>query len=263
MHKYGAVFRINWQRSVEYRLEFVGNLIRGLITFAILALTFRAVFAQTDRFAGYSYSSIFTYLLMARVLHFTTRGNTAREIAREIREGDLSNYLLKPVSYIRFWFFSFLGDRLFEILIRFCLIAIFLVLLPSLFQFPPLSQFLWFLLFLIFSLFFNFLINLIMGSFAFWVVDIRLFSVTIGLSIDFLAGELIPLDLLPQVLKKIGLLLPFQYMMFFPIKIYQGSLSVIQIIQGMFIFLIWIGITSWFLRWLWQRGLKKYEASGR
>jgi len=44
MKKYWAIFKVNWQNSVEYRSEFIAHLVRGLITFVVLFFVFKAVF---------------------------------------------------------------------------------------------------------------------------------------------------------------------------------------------------------------------------
>lgn len=263
MRKYWAIFKVNWQNSVEYRGEFLAHLVRGIITLVVMVFIFRAIFKQTDNFAGYTFPSIFTYLVMVRILHFATRGNTARLIADEIKEGRLSIYLLKPVGYLKYWFSSFFADRLFELGVRFSLIFIFLFLFPAYFKLPSVEKVFLFVLFLIISLVFNFLFNVFLALFAFWVTDIRLFSSVAGLAMGFFAGELIPLDMLPITFKGIGLFLPFQYTLFFPIKLWQGSLTVNQIIGGVFASFLWIGAILLFLNYFWRKGLRQYEAIGQ
>jgi len=170
---------------------------------------------------------------------------------------------LKPVNYLKIWFSSFWANRLFEALTRFLIIFAFLIILPRYFQFPPPSQILAFFLFLIISLLFNFLWNLFLASFAFWVTDIRLFTTAVGIAVGFLAGELIPIDIMPGFLKTLSLFLPFQYTLYFPIKIYQGALSTWEIIRGVMISLVWLVAFYLLVIRLWQRGIKKYEAVGQ
>lgn len=257
------IFRVAWQRSVEYRVDFLVHLIRGLIGLAVMLLIFRSIFAQQSNFLGYTFSSMFTYLIMARVFHFAGRGNTARDIAQEIKEGQFSVYLLKPINYLRYWLSVFCADRLFEMIIRFSLIFVFLIFFPGLFSSPPFSTIVVLVLFVFLALVFNFLFNLFTASLAFWVTDIRLFGTFVGLLTGFLAGEVLPLDVLPVGLKNIAFFLPFQYALYFPIQIYQGKLSPEQIWQGLFFMLAWIGFFYLLVLRLWRKGVKKYEAVGQ
>lgn len=263
MKKYWTVFRITWQNSLEYRADFFGHMIRGLIYLVVLILIWRAVFSRVINFGGYTLPAMLTYLVMAKFLHFTTRGNLTRMIAREIKEGDLSSYLIKPAGYLKIWFSSFWAERFFEALIRLSILIGFFLILPRFFQLPPPKILPPFLLTLMIALLFNFLFNVFLASFAFWITDIRLFNTVVGLTTGFLAGELIPVDIMPGILRSVALFLPFQYSLYFPIKVYQGVLPPGEIVQGILIALTWLVAFSLFLRFLWQRGLKHYEAIGQ
>ena len=210
MRKYWAVFKITWQNSLEYRINFVTHMIRGLIALVVLIFIWSAVFKQVSNFGGYTFSSMLSYLVMVRFLHFANRGNIGRLTANEIKEGRLSIYLLKPIDYIKMWFSSFWADRIFESLVRFLIIIGFLVVLPHYFSFPSASQFIFFCLFLFIALLFNFLWNIFQATFAFWVTDTRLFTTTIGLTAGFLAGGLLPIDIMPDFLRTLSLFLPFR-----------------------------------------------------
>lgn len=263
MKKYWAVFKITWQNSVEYRLEFLAHMIRGLIYLVVLIFIWRAIFNQVNSFGGYTLPTMITYLVMVRFLHFANRGNVARMVSREIKEGDLSTYLAKPISYLKLWFSFFWADRLFDAVFRFLLFFGFLFLLPDFFNLPSPDRLLWFILFLPISLLFNFIVNVLLASFAFWVTDIRLFSTTVGLTFGFLSGELMPIDIMPGFLRKLAAFLPFQYTLYFPVKIYQGTLSGWEMLKGFAFALVWLLIAYWLLTVFWQRGLKRYEAIGQ
>jgi len=60
MKKYWSVFKINWQNSLEYRVEFFAHMVRGLINLAVLILIWGAVFKQVNNFGGYTFSSMVT-----------------------------------------------------------------------------------------------------------------------------------------------------------------------------------------------------------
>lgn len=263
MRKYWLIFKTNLEKSLEYRAELFAHLIMGAFTLVIMIFIFKAVFKQTDNFAGYTFSSMLTYLVMVRVLHVTNRWNTSRLIGDEIKEGSLSMYLTRPVSYLRYWFSLFLADRFFEFLVRSSLILAFLVLVPTLFTFPSAGKLIVFFAFLPLALFLNFVFNLLLALLAFWVTDVRLFSTFVDLLVGFLAGSLVPLEMFPAAVRNISYFLPFQYTLYFPIKIYQGSLGPSQIATGVFVSLLWIGFLLVVLNYLWNKGLKRYEATGQ
>jgi ABC-2 type transport system permease protein len=263
MRKYWLVFRTHFQLFFEYRADFIGHAVMGIITLGVMYFIWSAIYQDREIFKGYSFQAMLTYVLIARFLHFVQRGNIAREMATEIKEGRLSMYLLKPVNYLRWWFSVFLANRFFDFLTRLIIIASFLLLLPQFFQFPGPNQLRLFLAVLIFSLLINYFINLFMALAAFWVTDIRLFRSALMITIDFWAGALIPLDVMPQSLSVISGFLPFQFTTFFPIKIYQGALSQGEIFWGIIKASLWLLAMQILAIVFWRKGLKRYEAVGQ
>lgn len=262
MRKYWAIFKITWQDAVEYRAEFLGHMVLGLITFLVMYFIWSAVFRERTYFGSYTFSGMMTYVLMTRFLHFASRNNVGRMIAEEIKEGGISSDLLKPFNYLKWWFSYFLADRGFEFILRLLMLVVFFILFPGIAVFTGFGRLFLFFLFILISLFINFLLNIFIASCAFWVTDVRLFRSAVLMVFDFLAGTLVPLDIMPEILKNIGYALPFQYMMFFPIKLYQGYLNSNQVLFGLGLSLGWIVVLTFSLNLLWKRGLQKYEAIG-
>lgn len=263
MRKYWAIFKVNWQKSFEYRADFIGHLGMGIITFVVMYFVWGAVFKGRDTFNGYTFSSMMTYVLLTKFLHFALRHNIGRQIAEEIKEGRISLYLIKPVSYIKWWFAIFLADRSFEFIIRLTMLTVFLLFLPKVIIFFGIGRLSLFLSFTVISLIFNYLSNLFIASFAFWLTDVRLFRSAIFMIFDFLAGGLIPLDIMPSFLKNLGLILPFQFSAYFPIKLYQGGLDSFQIYKGFLLMLVWIIFSVIMMKIIWRKGIRKYEAVGQ
>lgn len=244
-------------------MEFIGHMMLSLISLLVMYFIWSAVFKGRTYFGNYTFSSMMTYMILVRFLHFVKRSNVGREMAEEIKEGKLSIYLLRPVSYLRWWLSSFLADRIFESVLRMLMLFAFLYFFPKIFNFPGLNRFLTAIVFLAVSLFLNFLINILIAVLAFFVTDVRLFRSTVLMIFDFFAGSLVPIDLMPKFMKNIGNFLPFQFWVYFPIKIYQGSLSNGEIFRGLILCFVWIFILFLAARYLWRKGVKNYEAIGQ
>jgi ABC-2 type transport system permease protein len=77
-----------------------------------------------------------------------------------------------------------------------------------------------------------------------------------------LGGRLIPLFLFPPLVRSLSNLLPFRYIISFPLEILSGQVSSLEIQQG---FLLQVSITTilfGFTAILWHRGIIKYSAIG-
>jgi ABC-2 type transport system permease protein len=106
--------------------------------------------------------------------------------------------------------------------------------------------------------------NFLIGLVGFWVNEtwpIRFIFMIIF--IQFLGGGLFPLDILPKPIFFIFQLLPTSYLVYFPLKIYLGQLSLQQIILGLCISFLWIFLLYTFVQKLWTKGLRVYTAEGR
>ncbi len=263
MRKYWAVFKIGWQTSFEYRIDFLGHMMMGLISLLVMYFVWSSIFQGRTYFGSYTFSSMMTYLVLVRFLHFVKRGDIGRLIANEIKEGNLSAYLVKPMSYIKYWWAIFWSDRVFEFFLRILMLFVFIGLFPKIFEFPGLSRFFLVLLFLLLSLILNFVINILFASFAFFVTDVKLFRSSLLMTFDFFAGSVIPIDLMPGLIGKFGYFLPFKFWVYFPIKIYQNQISFSQLYQGILLYSAWMVILFWLLKILWKKGLKNYEAIGQ
>ena len=130
MRKYWAIAKTAWQNITEYRANLVGHAVAHL--FALLASIYlwQAVFAGRQSFGPYTLRAMISYFVMVKFLHFANRSNTSASIAEEIKQGDLSVYLLKPLNYLKFWFAVTVAERLFQAILEFVIIVLFLLFLP-------------------------------------------------------------------------------------------------------------------------------------
>jgi len=155
--KYWVVFKLGWQNSFEYRADFLGHMMVGLISLLVMYFVWSSIFRNRTNFGNYTFSSMMTYMVLVRFLHFVKRGDIGKLIAEEIKEGSLSAYLVKPISYIKWWWAIFWADRVFEFFLRILMLFVFIGLFPNIFEFPGFSRFFLVLSFLILSLFLNFI----------------------------------------------------------------------------------------------------------
>ncbi|MEM1486163.1 ABC-2 family transporter protein [Oscillospiraceae bacterium PP1C4] len=76
------------------------------------------------------------------------------------------------------------------------------------------------------------------------------------------AGQVIPTMLLPGIIRNISFVLPYRYMLGFPIEILLGKLSDTQVAFGMSIQLIWILIVLMLNLIIWKKGIRHYSSIG-
>lgn len=267
MKKYWQIFKISFAQEFAYKVNFIMWRVRNVIQVLIAYYLWSTVFAnpQTTLF-GYDQAKILTYvfaIILIRSLVFSAR---SVDVPQEISEGSLTNYLVRPVAYFKYWFVRDFSSKA----LNFAFSIVEFILLALIFR-PPIfiqSNFLLLVLFLFTLVVANYLIfvvRFIVTSVTFWVPELAwggqfLFMVIIT---EFLSGSIFPLDIFPAFWQTVFYYTPFPYLIFFPLQVYLGKIALAEIVRGMVISIFWsLGLT-YILKAVWQKGLRLYDAVGR
>lgn len=262
--KYFFVIRASWQEHLVYRVNFLLWRFRAILYLLVLYFLWSSVFRGQDRLFGYTASTILTYILGTSIIRSFVLSSQSASVAGEILGGKLSNFLLRPFSYMGYWFAKDAADKILNILFVFLETAILLFLLkpPIFIQLNPIVLFLTFLttiLALVLFFYLSFLISLM----AFWVREVWAPRFLIMILLESLSGVVFPLDILPAKIFAFLKVLPFTYLVFFPLKIYLGQIGFSEIWQGMAILSLWLVIIYFAAKFVWRRGLRAYSAEGQ
>lgn len=224
----------------------------------------QAIFTNRDELFGYTQSLILTYILLSSLLRTFIMGTRTQDIGIFIYTGDLSNWLIRPISFLRFCISREIADKGINFLFAtFEVIALFVILRPSIFIQTNTEFLLLTVISVIIGTIVFFSFSTLLSYFAFWTHEVwgpRFLSFIL---IEFFGGILFPLDILPKQLYAISLTLPFPYFIYFPLKLYLGQLSTEGITYGFTIGFFWM-ICFWLLtNYFWHKGLRTYTAHGR
>jgi ABC-2 type transport system permease protein len=97
---------------------------------------------------------------------------------------------------------------------------------------------------------------------AFWATRADSLLALQDTFIFLLGGHLAPIHLLPDWLQTIARVLPFRYMSAFPVEILTGQLTGQETLLGFIALAIWSTAAILLYRFVWQRGIRHYEAVG-
>jgi ABC-2 type transport system permease protein len=79
---------------------------------------------------------------------------------------------------------------------------------------------------------------------------------------EILAGAIIPLSFFPEILQKISLLLPFQFLIYLPMNIYLGKIPLTQAPFELLKEIGWIAGFGLLNLFIWRKGVRQYVAMG-
>lgn len=261
---YFKAFSLGMREILTYRLNFLFARLNNLILIISLFFLWTAVFGYNQTLFGFSRPQIITYVLGASLLYSFIFVQGMHKIAFDITQGDLSNYLIKPINYFQYWFARNNAHR---VIFALCAIIevgiIVLAISEPLFVQQHISRILLSICAVACALLAYQLIDFILGISAFWFYKSFGLRWALQTTIAFTSGYIFPLDILPAWMNKILQLTPFPYMIHFPLKVYLGLLNAQELTTGFVILGIWIIILSLGKKILWKRGLQTFDGAGR
>jgi ABC-2 type transport system permease protein len=115
---------------------------------------------------------------------------------------------------------------------------------------------------LILAFFVRFLIEWTLALAAFWTTRVNAINQVYFVLMLFLAGQIAPLSLFPGWIQTIANILPFRWMLGFPVQLFLGQLTPIQALEGLAAQVAWVIFSLVLLRLVWRAGVKAYSAVG-
>jgi len=97
---------------------------------------------------------------------------------------------------------------------------------------------------------------------AFWITRVSAVNQGYYIAALFLAGQVAPLALLPSPVRVAASILPFRWMISFPVELLMGRLTPVQALAGLTAQAGWLVLAFVLLRIVWRAGVKIYSAVG-
>jgi ABC-2 type transport system permease protein len=270
MKKYQHVINIGIQNSLTYRFNFLARAIFGLLPLIAVLYVWKTIYqGNASKGAGssvgaYTFAGMVSYYLLATVVDALTAVNEDDwQIAADIKDGNISQFLLKPIDYLWYRFCLFLAGRMTYLAVAVIPLAIFIFCLRQYFVLPP-NAVAWgaFVVSIALTALLQFFMSYAMAMLAFWVLEVSTF-IFILFAFEYIAsGHLFPLDILPSWLERVLFLTPFPYQLYFPISIYLGQTTGDALWRGLAIQAAWVLLFYFVARLVWRRGIRKYAAFG-
>lgn len=203
---------------------------------------------------------IFYYLALI-VVNQLTYSQTNWTVGDLIRSGDLNRLLLYPLPPVVHTLASEVAGKVVTLVFVLpvtLLLAVVLqpqisVTLPHLLLFIPTLLLAWAL---------RFIWGYWLALLAFWLTRADALLAVQDAFIFLLAGQVAPISLLPGWVQPAAELLPFRYMLGFPVEVLTGQLAPAQIQSGLLLQIGWLLLALLLYRRAWQRGLIHYTAVG-
>jgi len=255
-----TLLRIGVAEVVAYRAEFLVWILTTNMPLVMLAL-WHAV-AADGPVGRFDQAQFTAYYLGVLVVRLATSNWMAWQMSMEIRDGTLSAKLLRPIHPL----YAYAADHISAVPMRLVVVSPIVAILFAtswgrLVRHDPRLLLIlaasivgaWLLMY--FSM-------VLLGSLAFYIDSaLGAFELWIGLY-GLFSGYLIPLEVMPRWFRVLADVVPFRFMLAFPVETLVGLLSPGQALrqlgaQGLYILLL--GVLA--MR-VWRAGVKRFAAFG-
>lgn len=263
--KYWKVFDIGLQNTFVYRWNFLLRSLFGIVPLAGTVFIWRAIFeARGASIGGYEFSTmLFYFLLTILVDNLVTPTEDEWQIAADIRDGRISSFLIKPMSYLAYRLSLYASYRVLYTAVTIVPVGIVFWWFREHLHFP---QHFWtwlaFAAALTMAGLIQFFLAYALAMLAFWILEISTVVFILYSFEYFLSGQIFPLDIMPSWLQGFVRWSPFTYELFFPVQVFMERMSAEIILQGLAIQAGWVMIMWAVAAGMWRAGVQQYQAAG-
>lgn len=261
--KYIKIYFIGIQNSITYKTNFFFSFANIVINVFVQCSFWLAFFNNVNSKSvyGYTYYNMVAYCIISRLLCELISTDFEYSVHNDIKNGNLSVLLIKPVSYSLYQIFFFLGKSAIKIFtIIFVLVII--NLYSNVFYDIDMFNIGIFLMMIALALFLNFSIYLCVSFLSFFLEEVSSLFIIIKMTFNIFSGGIFPIDIFPECIKNILNFLPFKYTIYSVIKFSSNDYTCFQIAEIISVQFFWILIVSVICGCFWKLGIKKYVAAG-
>jgi ABC-2 type transport system permease protein len=259
---YTQQFKTTFASMVQYRASLViwmiGHVLEPLVYLVVWSTVSTSQGGAVGDYSTRQFAGYFIMLMLVNNVSYTW---IMYEFEYRVREGALSFALLRPVHPIH----TDIADNLSSKVLTMPMMVLIAVGLSLIFH-PLLAPPLWAiaaavpvlgLAFLI-----RFLLEWCLALAAFWTTRVSAINQTYFVLILFLSGQVAPLTLFPQPIQLLAAILPFRWMLGFPVELLLGRLTPTDALIGLGAQAAWLGVSLILMTVMWKAGTRVYTAVG-
>jgi ABC-2 type transport system permease protein len=259
---YTQQFKTTLATMLQYRaallIWMIGQVLEPLVYLIVWSIVSKSSGGSIGNYTTSDFAAYFIVLMLVNQFTYTW---IMYEFEYRIREGILSFALLKPVHPIH----SDIADNVSSKLITLPTMILIAAGLAVGFH-VSISPAPWavavFIPVLLLAFLVRFLLEWTLAQAAFWTTRVNAINQTYFVLMLFLSGQFAPLTLLPHPIQVAAAILPFRWMIGFPVELLLGRLTPAQALTGLGAQVAWLLLGFVLLRLVWRAGVRNYSAVG-
>lgn len=259
---YWIQLRVVMATQLQYRIEISLWLLYIIIQPVVYIALWSAVARmQNGAVDGFTPAEFAGYFIIVMLLRHATFSWVIFGLSERIRHGWLSQVLLRPIHPIHGDLAENLSYKVVTLAVIVPTATVLIVILrPTIHPTP------WMIVAFIPALFMacalRFLIEWTVGLGSFWTTRMTAINQVYDVALLFLSGQIAPLMLFPGWVQAVAAVLPFRWIIAFPVELLLGRLTTAQILMGLAVQATWLALSVGFFKLVWRVGIRRYSAVG-
>jgi ABC-2 type transport system permease protein len=264
LRKWAAVLGIWLKDGVAYRAQGIIWVFADLVTIGATmpVIWIAAARSNGGTVGGYSIGQMASYYLVMLTLTGFISSHIMWEIATEIKEGQFSSALLRPISYYQFSFLRNLSWRLMRPILFLPFLTLFVLGFHAALAGAQYHFSLAFVASVLAGHVVSFCFVMAMAPIAFFTQEVYSIFEIYYVPQSLLSGAMFPISVLPAWAAGIPKALPFYYTVGAPSEMLVGRIAPGSEWRVVGIQVCWAALLYLVGKLLWSRGLKAYAGTG-
>lgn len=216
--------KITFKAQLAWRFDIALNVVFTIAKILFAFILWRGIFDQRSMVAGFTFDSMLSYYIINSFLsQLDMSDKVSEELSSRIRGGTFSKYMVIPVNIQGYFLAQTAGASVFYLIFNLIAAVVWIFIFGIRFTFTGsprliLAAVVFVLLGLIFMIQLNYFLGLLTLKFQ----DIFLFLMIKNNLVAFIAGTLVPLALLPELVLQVMRYFPFYYTSYLPSMLLIG-----------------------------------------
>ena len=255
LNKYIEIFKY----SLKTKMAFIFDYMISIISYVIHVFIFNELWdyiLQGKEVLGYTKQELIWYIIIAEFVMYTSY-KSYKKISQQVKNGEIVNLLIKPISFITYTIFDELSIII-KASINLIMGIVMGICIAGPIEISAASIFLT-IISLVLSVFMNILIQLFLGLISFYTEENQSFYLIIQKIMFF--AVFIPVEFYPVIVQKILFCIPVVYAVYVPRKIFvnfETTASLMLFAQQIIATFVLLGINIV----MYKRGVKKINVNG-
>jgi ABC-2 type transport system permease protein len=259
---YHAYLKLAWLKQLQYRAELLIWLISRVLEPVIYLMVWTAVARSNGgTVQGVTAGDFAAYFIVEMLVTSATYTALMWEYEYRVRDGTLSRMLLQPVHPIHADLAECLAGKVLTVLVLLPVAGFLVIAFRPTFHLVPWSILL-FLPTLCLAFALRFVMEWVLAMAAFWTTRVTAVNFLYFGALLLFSGALAPLALLPMPMYTLALLLPFRWVVSFPIEVLLGRLTPQEVVTGFAEQAFWLVCMVALLMQVWHVGVRRYAGVG-